>query len=276
MKALVIDEPWMGLILSGKKTWEMRKRGCNIRGPIALIRKGSGQVVGVAQVVDSRPPIATKADFAAAERYHRIPPVRQAQAFTDGWATPWVLADAKTLARPVHYSHPSGAVIWVNLAPDVEHRIDAAMTSAKEAPPLQKLPRVPVRHAVASSPAVVARVAPKRTKGPSPDAAPVPSSAGERVVTVSGGNLRNGHFYLPLDFFPDDAIGGSNKALAAHRKISVNFMPGATVETDIDGSKRILRERGAVKDFFARNGIVEGQAIRLRRLGPYRYEVSAV
>jgi hypothetical protein len=49
VKGLIIDEPWIGLILSGQKTWEMRKTACHHRGSIALIRKGSGQVVGRAE-----------------------------------------------------------------------------------------------------------------------------------------------------------------------------------------------------------------------------------
>ena len=46
MKALIVDEPWISAILRGEKTWEMRKTGCNLRGSIALIRKGAGHVVG--------------------------------------------------------------------------------------------------------------------------------------------------------------------------------------------------------------------------------------
>jgi hypothetical protein len=115
MKALIIDEPWISLILKGEKTWEMRKTGCKIRGTIALIRKGSGQVVGVAEVTDSRPPIPDLTAYAAAEPFHRIPPARQQRAFEDGWRTPWVLANARPLSRPVSYLHPNGAVIWVNL-----------------------------------------------------------------------------------------------------------------------------------------------------------------
>ncbi len=111
MKALISDEPWMTAILNGEKTWEMRKKNCNIRGQIALIRKGSGQVVGIANVVDSKPPLATRADYAAAERHHRIPPAWQERSFMDGWRTPWVLANARPLQRPVRYDHPFGAVV---------------------------------------------------------------------------------------------------------------------------------------------------------------------
>ena len=53
MKGLIIDEPWIGFILSGRKTWEMRSRNTQIRGRIGLIRKGSKMVVGVADLVDT-------------------------------------------------------------------------------------------------------------------------------------------------------------------------------------------------------------------------------
>jgi ASCH domain-containing protein len=51
MKGLIIDEPWISLILQGEKIWEMRKTACHHRGRIALIRKGSGQVVGIAALL---------------------------------------------------------------------------------------------------------------------------------------------------------------------------------------------------------------------------------
>ena len=129
MKALIVDEPWITAILKGDKTWEMRKKNCNIRGQIALIRKGSGQVVGTANVVDSKPPLTTRTDYAAAEHHHRIPSARQEQAFMDGWRTPWVLANARPLQRSVRYEHPSGAVVWVNLEPDVAAQVQAQVTT---------------------------------------------------------------------------------------------------------------------------------------------------
>jgi hypothetical protein len=85
MKGLIIDEPWISKILRGEKTWEMRRTLSKIRGRIALIRKGSGQIVGVADVVACNPPVATLDEYAATERFHGIPPARQVQAFTLGW-----------------------------------------------------------------------------------------------------------------------------------------------------------------------------------------------
>jgi ASCH domain len=130
MKALIIDEPWITAILTGEKTWEMRKKSCKIRGQIALIRKGSSHVVGTADVVDSRPPVATPSDYADAHKWHRIPPALQGQAFQDGWRTPWVLANARRLQNAVRYKHPSGAVVWVNLQPDVTAQVKAQVPHA--------------------------------------------------------------------------------------------------------------------------------------------------
>ena len=52
MKGLIIREPWIGMILAGRKTWEMRSRQTPYRGRIGLIRKGTGMVVGIAEIVD--------------------------------------------------------------------------------------------------------------------------------------------------------------------------------------------------------------------------------
>lgn len=54
---LIIDEPWIGKILSGTKVWETGSTRSSIREPIALIRKGSGAVVGVARMINRHGPI---------------------------------------------------------------------------------------------------------------------------------------------------------------------------------------------------------------------------
>ncbi len=52
MRGLIIRSPHIENILAGKKTWEMRSSRINIRERIALIKAGSGCVVGVADIVD--------------------------------------------------------------------------------------------------------------------------------------------------------------------------------------------------------------------------------
>jgi hypothetical protein len=266
MKGLIIDEPWIGLILQGKKTWEMRKTACHHRGRIALIRKGSGQIVGIADVIDSLQSLNTTEAYARAESQHRIPPSRQELAFRDGWRTPWVLSDAHLLGSPVPYKHPSGAVIWVNLDPEVQVAVEAQSSVA--VPSKVRRPQTVILAETSEAPSCVRAVSNEQTQGNSA----LPGTV--RVITVTGGNIRNNHFYLPLDFFPPDAIGGSNRSEVAARTISVTFCSGDTVQTDIDRTKRILRARGAVGDFFERAGVCEGDSIRLTNTSPYCYEIS--
>lgn len=127
LKALIIDEPWISKILSGEKIWEMRKSACHQHGEIGLIRKGSGQVVSVAEIAGSLPTLETALQYAAAEPKHRIPPDRQLKAFADGWRTPWVVENARPLSKPIRYQHPFGAVIWVNLDQSVTEAIVAEL-----------------------------------------------------------------------------------------------------------------------------------------------------
>jgi len=120
LKGLIIDEPWIGKILRGDKVWEMRTTATSLRGRIALIRKGSGEVVGVAELVDSIGPLDAIACRAHRDK-HGIPPSQDDALLR--WNHAWVLQDARPLVRPVAYAHLNGAVIWVNLADSVAERM---------------------------------------------------------------------------------------------------------------------------------------------------------
>jgi len=54
MKGLIIKSPWIELILAGKKVWEIRGSNTTIRGLVALIKSGTGTIVGEVTIVDSR------------------------------------------------------------------------------------------------------------------------------------------------------------------------------------------------------------------------------
>ena len=116
MKGLIIDEPWISLIVLGKKTWEMRSRNTHMRGRIGLIRKGSKTVIGIADLVDTLPKLP-KSELRASFAKHRVPEHEIDQNFK--WSTAWVLQRARSLQQPVPYHHPAGAVIWMNLDPNV-------------------------------------------------------------------------------------------------------------------------------------------------------------
>lgn len=119
MKGLIIDEPWISKILRGEKHWEMRSQATAARGTVALIRKGSGTVVGVARIMGCVGPLNLDQLHANAEK-HRVPMVEFESGRAAKWSMAWVLAAAQPLPSPVPYKHPFGAVIWVNLDPGVE------------------------------------------------------------------------------------------------------------------------------------------------------------
>jgi hypothetical protein len=123
MKALIIKEPWVSLILSGKKTWELRSRDTLIRGRIALIRKGSGTVVGVADLTATLPNLS-RPDLMTNVAKHQVP--QHAIGLDFSWNVAWVLQGARPLREPVPYQHRRGAVIWVNLPPEVAAAVERA------------------------------------------------------------------------------------------------------------------------------------------------------
>ncbi len=137
MKGLVIRQPWIGMILRGEKTWEMRSQPCRHRGPIALIEKGSGTVVAVAQLVDDLAPLS-EAELRSSISKHGIRMADIPDAVRNGWVRPWVLADVVRLSRPVRYNHTSGGS-WVNLtnaeAGAVHAAADPAVASGRKRAP---------------------------------------------------------------------------------------------------------------------------------------------
>ena len=113
-RALVIASPHIDRILSGEKTWEMRSRNCRIRGPIGLIKKGSGKVVGLAEITDVIGPL-TPAEMLANQDKHRITSQRLADPAVAKWNRAWVLSNVKAFRHPVSYVHPIGAQSWIIL-----------------------------------------------------------------------------------------------------------------------------------------------------------------
>ena len=112
MKALIIKQPWIDLILEGKKTIEVRGSKTNIRGKIALIASGTGHVIGTCQVVDSIN-IAEHGNIAEIVMKSCVDEKRLLEYYKK--PNGWVLSNAKRLDHPVKYKHPMGAIIWVTL-----------------------------------------------------------------------------------------------------------------------------------------------------------------
>lgn len=255
-KALVIDQPWISLILGGQKDWEMRSSSTAHRGWFGLIWKNMGSIYGVARLVDVGSPLSPD-EMIDTYEHHRIPEDMIRSGAVAKWNTPWKLADVIRLPKPVRYKHPNGAVIWVNLDNSVSSAIkDQFLKLQAETPNLVSTQ--------------------EQTKTSSESLHEVWRIIGETFLTQ--GNINHNHFYL-ADFFgkfPEDAVGGSNKASRAKRDIRVIWNGGPVVVTDLDGTKKIFRARSWIRDFFAYNGAVAGDKVIVEIGRPYEYRVRCM
>ena len=108
-RGLIIDDPWISKILSGEKTWEMRSSKTKVRGTIALIKKGTGTIVGTVELYDC---LACDPEKLPMGTRHCIP--RSMSSVFDKWNVAWKLRGVKKI-EPIKYTHRQGAVIWVKL-----------------------------------------------------------------------------------------------------------------------------------------------------------------
>lgn len=284
-KGLIIDDPWIGFILDGSKTWEMRSTRASHRGWFALIRKGTGAVWGVARLVDSGTPLSPDEMIAAFEK-HRIPAEMIRSGQVAKWNTPWKLADVRKLSSPVPYRHKPGAVTWVELDERASSEIARQLGSIASEPKPEPTRTAPttgflqkVRDVFASKPTGPSPAAPSAV--PPVEVKPVPSNGPSRLigeVPITQGNIDNNHIYLRsiFDKFPADAKGGPNRASAAKKEIVVDWGDPEPVRTDLDGEKRFFRARSWIGRFYKLNRAKAGDKVRIEEIAPYRYRVSLV
>ena len=89
---------------------------------------------------------------------------------------------------------------------------------------------------------------PRALSSPSPDALRTIHTAPrsrwpELLIELTGGNIRNGHFYLRrhLSYFPDDAVGPANSRTGTGDPVTVHFAGRpAPVVTDIAGGNKLM------------------------------------
>lgn len=116
MRALIVKEPWLSMILAGEKTWEIRGETCTFRERIGLIRKGSGHVFGTVEVVDALGPLSPSELLENADKHRATVADLAVMSYPTPYA--WVLEEPCTFLVPRPYVHPNGAVKWVNI-PDI-------------------------------------------------------------------------------------------------------------------------------------------------------------
>lgn len=112
-RALVVKQPWIGLILDGLKTWELRSKDTKIRGRIGLIESGTGKVFGEVNLKRVTHAPTSYRSRSLTRTLHRLD--SKDFGLMDQWCFAWVLGDAVRYAEPIPYEHPVGAVVWVDL-----------------------------------------------------------------------------------------------------------------------------------------------------------------
>lgn len=282
-RGLIIADPWIGYILDGTKTWEMRSTSTSHRGWFGLIRKGSGQVFGFARLIGCGEPL-TQAEMIAAHDHHRIPEGMIRSGSVKKWIVPWKLADVRVFAEPVPYVHKSGAVTWVNFDPEVRTVLARRFLETRATPDRELGCGIDADETAATSGSrellipigKMNRATPvkKRERSPAPPMTQTPDTLVGKSV-LSGGNIRNNHFYLTefLHRFPADCIGGANKASRAPRQFLIDWGGPTPVHTDIDQTKRVFRARGWVGNFFASTNAAEGDIVVVERSGSHSFRV---
>ena len=277
-RGLIIADPWIEHILEGRKDWEMRARPTAHRGWFGLIRKGSEQVLGLARLVDCAAALSSS-EMIASYDHHRIPERMIRSGEVSKWVVPWKLADVRVLDRPIPYAHKNDAVTWVTFSDDVTRQLQSFLK--KEDPGSTPDTGSRARSIVDAQMTGMA----DRDSGDEKIEERPPSAAMRHIADadatllgrtrISGGNLRNDHFYLTefLEKFPSDCIGGRNKQEAAPRELTVDWGGPSPVKTDIDRTKRMFRRRGWVRQFFLSAGAREGDTVVVTSTAPYLVQV---
>jgi hypothetical protein len=134
LSGLTIREPWIDMILEGKKTWEIRSMFTKKNGLVALIRSGSGTVVGtakVSKVIELTASIAKKNARLMGDKK-----LSDDEAFDlDGYYA-WVLEDVIAFKKPVPFVRPRGPITWVILDEPTTKKVKAESARSRRRKPI--------------------------------------------------------------------------------------------------------------------------------------------
>jgi hypothetical protein len=126
-RGLMIRDPYASQILNGQKIWEIRGRPTQIRGPVVIVKSGTGRAFGTANLVRVLGPL----ELEDLEQAPELPKKEREEFALSGLPYPrtyaYVFTNPQWFERPIPYRHASGAVTWVRL-PDIN--LDAVQYAA--------------------------------------------------------------------------------------------------------------------------------------------------
>jgi hypothetical protein len=119
LRGLLVRDPYATQILNGEKVWETRDRPTQIRGPVIIVKAGTGHAFGTVDLVRVLGPLDLEDLMSAPEvpGDEREAFGRSGLPYRKTYA--YVFANPRWFARPIPYRHPAGAVTWVRL-PDMD------------------------------------------------------------------------------------------------------------------------------------------------------------
>ena len=112
IKALIIKEPWITMILNGIKIWEIRKYDTRTRGYIGLVHKK--ELKGFVELVGTK-----KMKLKELEREKLMHRVNKSflKKYAEGRKElyVWILRNPIKLEKPIRIEYPSGRKVWVRI-----------------------------------------------------------------------------------------------------------------------------------------------------------------
>jgi hypothetical protein len=118
-RGLIIQDPYASQILNGQKIWEIRGRATQIRGPVVIVKSGTGRAYGTANLVRVLGPL----EIEDLQHAPELPEGERGEIAHHGLPYPktyaYVFTSPKWFESPIPYRHANGAVTWVRL-PDLD------------------------------------------------------------------------------------------------------------------------------------------------------------
>jgi hypothetical protein len=119
LRGLIVRDPYASQLLNGEKIWEIRGRPTQIRGPVVILKQGTGKAYGIANLVRVLGPLDLDDLVASPEvpSEERDELQRNGLPYRKTYA--YVFTSPQWFKHPMSYRHPNGAVTWVRL-PDLD------------------------------------------------------------------------------------------------------------------------------------------------------------
>lgn len=124
---LIVLQPYLDLLLTGTKTWEIRSTNTETRGEICLVLKG--RVYGTISITGCQ--AISHAELELNRDKHQIKDISVVAGYTTLFA--WMMSSPKKLPQPLPFAWKTGQQVWVKVVlPKVpELELDLAVRKAE-------------------------------------------------------------------------------------------------------------------------------------------------